>query len=284
MKNIQVLMMTLGMPILELMSYCMMKISKMERAAEYLEDMQHMLEQAIMRCKQQEKINKEKHKQERMERRSRMMGLMSESTEIMKDESRVATEKNHGRKTKVAASSHESMGSYTMVESVKSKDKKEKKEKKDLVEQDIDLHRKCLCGLTVTEFVCRKEGPNFMRKFLRCPRERGRQCDFFMWIEDQKKDQFEAMHHNQSTQHRKPKEIPIPETESSEASSDSETVLKKKNTSQCQHDWTGLGSNGHQVRQTCKKCGLRIVTNKKTGEKDTYFVEINQFMKSSSKK
>lgn len=91
------------------------------------------------------------------------------------------------------------------------------------------------------------------------------------------------MNHSHSAKHRKPREIPIPETESSEDSSDVEN-LPNKNAVQCQHDWTGLGSNGHQVRQTCKKRGLRIVTNKKTGEKETYFVEINQFAKGSSKK
>lgn len=209
--------------------------------------------------------DKEKHKQERMERRSRMMGLLSDSTEILENESRASPTKSHGRKIKSAASSYESMGSYTMVESVKNKDKKEKKEKKDKTEQEMDLHRKCLCGLTVTEFVCRKAGPNYMRKFLRCPRERGRQCNFFMTEEGQ----FEAMNHSHSAKHRKPREIPIPETESSEDSSDVENLPKK---------------NAVQCRQTCKKRGLRIVTNKKTGEKETYFVEINQFVNGSSKK
>lgn len=41
---------------------------------------------------------------------------------------------------------------------------KDKKEKKDMVE--MDLHWKCLCGMTVVEFVRQKEGPSYMRVFL----------------------------------------------------------------------------------------------------------------------
>ncbi len=40
---------------------------------------------------------------------------------------------------------------------------KDKKEKKDM---EMDLHWKCLCGVTVVEFVCQKDCPSYMRKFL----------------------------------------------------------------------------------------------------------------------
>ena len=30
--------------------------------------------------------------------------------------------------------------------------------------------------------MCRQQGPNFRRTFERCPKERGEECEFFMWL------------------------------------------------------------------------------------------------------
>ena len=48
---------------------------------------------------------------------------------------------------------------------------KDKKEKKDM---EMDLHWKCLCGVTVVGFVCQQDCPTYMRKFIGCPQDRGR--------------------------------------------------------------------------------------------------------------
>ena len=41
------------------------------------------------------------------------------------------------------------------------------------------------CGLETREYVCRTQGPNLNRKFLRCHRPIRSQCEYFVWLRDQ---------------------------------------------------------------------------------------------------
>eukprot|EP00438_Fugacium_kawagutii_P026963 Skav224403 [mRNA] locus=scaffold657:21435:23301:+ [translate_table: standard] len=57
-------------------------------------------------------------------------------------------------------------------------------------------HRdKCFCGHRAVRLTCHKEGRNFMRPFLRCPKapESGSQCQYFMWISDTKHQEYSKM-------------------------------------------------------------------------------------------
>lgn len=45
---------------------------------------------------------------------------------------------------------------------------------------DVDAgNERCRCGLPTTEFTCKKQGPNFMRRFMACS---ARACNKFKWV------------------------------------------------------------------------------------------------------
>ena len=46
---------------------------------------------------------------------------------------------------------------------------------------DLDVgNERCRCGLPTTEFTCKKQGPNFMRRFMACS---ARACNKFRWAQ-----------------------------------------------------------------------------------------------------
>ena len=49
-----------------------------------------------------------------------------------------------------------------------------------------ELEEMCFCGKKVKEYVSRVQGPNFLRKFLRCPQPQESQCEYFQWTEPRK--------------------------------------------------------------------------------------------------
>ena len=137
----------------------------------------------------------------------------------------------------------------------------------------------CFCGMTPTEYTCYKQGPNWMRRFLRCPKARGAQCQYLVWLEEEKSTGYQQLPPRSSQQSKRAcsaREVPIP---SSNSSSDSEASFKSDDSSvrgalasavsrkvehpaassnqKCNHQWSRRGTNAHVKMKTCKICGLR---------------------------
>jgi hypothetical protein len=144
------------------------------------------------------------------------------------------------------------------------------------------LDQSCFCGLIPIQYTSRKEGRNFMRLFLRCPKqpESGSQCEFFQWIEDTKAQEYERMYHQRATLERSPKHKNTKSTSSrpleidSSSSGTEEPMVRQSPSSSpkikgskrgghCHHDWNNRGSNAYQKMRTCRLCGLQEVTKYK---------------------
>ena len=146
--------------------------------------------------------------------------------------------------------------------------------------------RKCFCGMGAKFYVSRMMGANFGRRFQRCPKAIGMQCDFFLWIEPAKKITFEDMTTTGGAKqkgYQKELENPgIPKDPAAKGSRESSKhfplvsnqVLVEINVpkdlptvvQQCTHFWDRTGTNGSEERMTCNRCGLRFRRNKKTNK------------------
>ncbi|CAK9044047.1 CCHC-type domain-containing protein [Durusdinium trenchii] len=237
---------------------------------------------------------KEIQKQEKLERRRRRQERREELQHaLMKSE----------QMSRSSKSSH----SFLLVEDTspsmqfKDKSKKEKKNRSDKKEQmpsgvpledmnpedeaqGLPLNH-CFCGLPVTTYVSRTAGANFLRQFNRCPKQIGKQCQFFQWIEPPKSTQHQKLFReremptgpgrNEKTKSKasSSKQSRSISSSSSTSSSDSELMPESKAAAgypsrrpPCQHDWSRKGTNGHQQMLTCKICGRREVTKYSTGK------------------
>lgn len=142
-----------------------------------------------------------------------------------------------------------------------------------------NLQETCYCGLPVVELICRKEGPNFQRKSLRCPRiHHPNQCEYFMWIESTKAKQYQRMNHDPraedhgaSMQHKSKHKGAKKryETSSSEESSSSEGThapgprqsgaqpSHRAPHQECSHQWNRRGTNAYQRVKTATSFATR---------------------------
>ncbi|CAK9008396.1 unnamed protein product [Durusdinium trenchii] len=209
-------------------------------------------------------------------------------------------------KSEQMSRSSKSSHSFLLVEDTspsmqfKDKSKKEKKNRSDKKEQmpsgvpledmnpedeaqGLPLNH-CFCGLPVTTYVSRTAGANFLRQFNRCPKQIGKQCQFFQWIEPPKSTQHQKLFReremptgpgrNEKTKSKasSSKQSRSISSSSSTSSSDSELMPESKAAGYpsrrppCQHDWSRKGTNGHQQMLTCKICGRREVTKYSTGK------------------
>ena len=146
--------------------------------------------------------------------------------------------------------------------------------------------RKCFCGMVAKFYVSRKVGANFGRRFQRCPKAIGMQCDYFMWIEPAKKVIFEDIVDTRGVKQKgyqkemeKPGLPKDPAAKSSRESSKHSPLVSDQAlgeisapkdlptvVQQCTHLWDRSGTNGSEERMTCNRCGLRFRRNKKTDE------------------
>jgi hypothetical protein len=61
---------------------------------------------------------------------------------------------------------------------------------------------KCYCNMSTVLHRCRREGNNFLRRFHRCQKAIGLQCDFFMWLPDCDQDQWTSHGHVETPRRR----------------------------------------------------------------------------------
>jgi hypothetical protein len=193
-----------------------------------------------------------------------------------------------GRKNR-GSSSKESVGSFELISehshaSTNRKNKTPMKMETGSSSQPssrINEDKMCFCGLTPMLYTCRKEGRNFMRQFLRCPKQpdSGKQCEFFQWLEDTKAQQYEKMYDLRASMETspKPKSIRTPSGSpfgSGSNSSDTEDPLMAQspaNSTQrgarqparCPNEWSRRGTNAHVKVKTCKLCGFQERTRYK---------------------
>lgn len=206
-----------------------------------------------------------------------------------KKEKHLKKEKKKERRQEELPVDKASLGSFEMATNYSGRKKTESSKKGAATTTALiepNMMEMCFCGMVPTEYTCYKQGPNWMRRFLRCPKSRGAQCRYFMWLEEEKANGYQQLP-PRSQQVQKPSsalEVPVPGTTSS---SDSEQSFKSDNSSvkgvptsavrrtghpessssqRCDHQWSRRGTNSHVKMKTCKICGLRETTHLKTGQ------------------
>lgn len=158
--------------------------------------------------------------------------------------------------------------------------------------------RVCFCGLKPNLLVCRMEGPNFMRKFYRCPKpsQHQTQCDYFAWTENTKAEEYEKLYYQDATMDKPQKSKPTKKKSKSVSAADSSTSsgddldLAQSPASsspktpprqaRCQHEWSRRGSTAYVKMKTCNLCGLRETFRYKDGLKTTSTVDVSEQKKS----
>jgi hypothetical protein len=132
------------------------------------------------------------------------------------------------------------------------------------------LGPQCHCKLPSRLFTARIEGPNWMRQFWRCPKERALQCEFFAWS----KQLPEEAHHAQEARDnhfRKGKKEFGKNQEAEVKSPQEEDFEKIKKTFQkmCPHkNLTKTGSNFFLKMESCKDCGKVLSREMTTDAKE----------------
>eukprot|EP00435_Cladocopium_sp_Y103_P039817 s170_g10.t1 len=165
--------------------------------------------------------------------------------------------------------------------------------------------RMCFCGLTPNLLVCRKEGPNFQRKFYRCPKpyQHQAQCDYFAWAESTKAEEYEKMYHHQNASmemQQKPKSTKKKSKHVSEAeyvtSGDEDSELAQSPVTSspspktpprprmCQHEWNRRGTNAYVKMKTCHLCGLQETFRYRDGVKTTTTIDVSNLKKSGRRR
>eukprot|EP00435_Cladocopium_sp_Y103_P069875 s367_g34.t1 len=156
--------------------------------------------------------------------------------------------------------------------------------------------RMCFCGLTPQLLTCRKEGPNFMRRFYRCPKpyqHQTLQCEYFAWTEDTK---AEKLYHQSATLEKPKKSKPtkmkskvVSETEPTNSDEDDMGLAQSPSSAspktpvripRCQHDWNRRGTNAHVKIKTCNLCGRRETLRYKDNQMTVSYVDVSNQKKS----
>jgi hypothetical protein len=146
----------------------------------------------------------------------------------------------------------------------------------------------CHCKLPSKLFTARTEGPNWMRRFWRCPKSRETQCEFFAWL---KEGLPEEVRHAQEARenHFKAKKT-YGRTGAAEATVRPPRVDEEKDLEEiqrtfqkmCKHPKTSkAGSNFFLKIVKCTECGL-ILQREKT--EDTKNIETKQDQNYQDKK
>jgi len=247
------LMIGMAMPLMFLLKQVLLMMMRVADVEE-MEIMQDLMSNMVTEKKQVEKGYKSKKKSSKES---------VESFELISECSTAPSrQKDKGRRSQVSQ-----MSAGTSSSSV------------DPRSNAFHLDQSCFCGLMPIQYTCRKEGRNFMRQFLRCPKqpESGSQCKFFQWIEDTKAQEYKRMYHQRATLERSPKHKNTKSMSSrpleidSSSSGTEEPVARQsppavhkirgsKQGGHCHHDWNHRGSNAYQKMRTCRLCGLQEVT------------------------
>jgi len=97
---------------------------------------------------------------------------------------------------------------------------------------------RCQRGLPTVVLQCRKDGPNLNRNFFRCGKDRGKQCETFIWLRDDAQDHW----------------APSP--------------VERQATQACRHQrTTKVGSNQFYRRVKCLDCSEVLLREKVTDVK-----------------
>lgn len=227
---------------------------------------------------------------EEMEVIQDMVNNMVQEKKLLEKGQRHKTNKNVKSSPKSKAST--SVGSFEVISEVSPRSRKSKSTSSN------QMTKMCFCGLTPNLLVCRKEGPNFMRRFYRCPKpyQHQTQCDYFAWTEDTKAEEYEKLYTQsvsmgtptlQKTTKKKSKQVS--ETESATSSGD-DVDLNRSPTSaspktpprpqRCQHEWNRRGTNAYVKVKTCHLCGLKETFRYKDGAQTTTYVDVSKLKKS----
>jgi hypothetical protein len=102
-----------------------------------------------------------------------------------------------------------------------------------------------------------KTEQNYQKIFWRCPRPRGRQCQFFMWTEQQPlvEQEYKEFQHHRAQQRARLESSP---------SSSPKMTLKEKYQSQCHHlATTRQGTNPWKIVEKCLNCD-KVLVNERT--------------------
>lgn len=253
------------------------KIVKMPEGPEELKEIKEVIGMIQEQEQQQQAAIKQQRRMDRQIRRENLTAKYSTASSSIGSFEKVSMKNDKIKKEKKDKTSSSAMESNSQVKTDKSKkEKKDKSSSSAMGSVTNPNDTKCYCNKTVELHVTRKQGANFGRKFLRCPAPRGHQCDYFMWIEEPKDQQFETMMNPKMERPKEPEKVPI---YSSSSSSTSEEVSSEDNqefTTSCNHQWNRKGSNHIQKRQTCVLCGLREVKVIATGEKKISYVNMDK--------
>jgi hypothetical protein len=114
-------------------------------------------------------------------------------------------------------------------------------------------------------FTSRVEGPNWMRQFWRCPKDRGVQCEFFAWIKEMPN---EASHAQEARDNHFKNKKKYGQKQSNEAEEREEEFEKIKKTMQklCPRKKRNkTGSNHFMKMESCTDCG-KVLLREKTQE------------------
>ena len=139
------------------------------RTDEFLH-MQHMVEQAVLRCKQQEKINKEKHKQERM-------GFWAIPPRSWRTRVALRQQKAMEGRSRVQQAVTSQWGATQWWNRSRTKTRKRKRRRKTRQSRKWIFTASAYVDWQWQNLCVARRDPTTRGN---CPRERGRQCDFFM--------------------------------------------------------------------------------------------------------
>eukprot|EP00435_Cladocopium_sp_Y103_P033954 s639_g8.t1 len=201
---------------------------------------------------------------------------------------------NQSNKSKASTS----LGSFEVISESSRQSRKSKAASSSQQHSQEVMNRMCFCGLTPQLLTCRKEGPNFMRRFYRCPKpyQHQTQCEYFAWTEDTKAEEYEKMYYQNASMDKalkskstKKKSRAASSTESntsdgedldlarSPASSSPKTPIRQN---MCQHEWNRRGTNAYCKIKTCHRCGRQEILKHKDGTLTVKYVDVSNLKKS----
>jgi hypothetical protein len=270
-----------------LMSLLMRVLAMMMRVAdmEEVDTLQSVVQQMVLEKRQQEKGHK---------------GLTKENMQMHKDFKPSSRKKSNstGSFSVVTAETLDTLMSHQSRDMIHPRATSSNRQVKP---SDLNIDQ-CYCGLKPVKYTCRKQGINYLRQFLRCPKEpqSPSQCHFFLWLQETKGEEYERMYATSPKAKKQPNISPKSVLHSTEELTSCEEVEEispnaqhrrvrgsprssdspPTRTRNCQHQWNKRGTNAHIKMRTCTLCGLQEITNRKTEMVEQRRVDVTQLKKS----
>eukprot|EP00435_Cladocopium_sp_Y103_P022323 s3407_g5.t1 len=200
-------------------------------------------------------------------------------------------------KTSPKSKASTSVGSFEVISESSRQSRKSKAASSNQQANQEVMGRVCFCGMTPQLLTCRKEGPNFMRRFYRCPKpyQHQTQCEYFQWTEDTKAEEYEKLYYQSASmepavksKHAKKKSKAASSTESDTSNGDDLDLARSPGSSpktpirqtMCQHEWNRRGTNAYVRMKTCVKCGRQEIQKYKDGMITIKQVDVSSMKKS----